>query len=443
MSTAVLMLAVLIIYVPNQGNFPTTFGVMGLNMFNILFLLALFAVMLKNATSRDEQPKPKPHLTNVLIAYYLVLGMSLVLAFLRGSPHPVADIITYKSLVTYSLLYFLAYYGVRNLAQIRFLIIVIVAVFVVASFEAILQGISYGLHDYDDTLRASGPFGEDAGFSNFAGVFYAIFSTFVLAIALLGKDVKSRYRILAAACYVVGCVAILATFSRQAFLAIGVTTLLLTLRKNPVVAVSAVVVMFAYPLWAPEGVVERIEMTSQKTRAGEEVLERSAASRYELWGGAVEIIKRDPWGVGLNQFKNEVEPYLPDWVMARDAQNQYLRFAAEAGVQALIIFLMLLWSFFRLGRRVSRLEYPKEAYALGMAFSISVVAVCLGNVFSSTFSLGEMMANYWVLAGLFSRYAVLAVQESDSRTMVRADSPLGDMRAVYARWQGRHRGEAQ
>lgn len=443
MSAAVFMLAVLIIYVPNQGNFPTTFGVMGLNMFNILFLLTLFAVVLKNATSRDEPPKPRPHLTNVLIAYYLLLGLALAIALLRGSAHPVDDIVTYKSLVTYSLLYFLAYYGVRSLAQIRLLIIAIVAVFVAASFEAILQGINYGLQDYDHMQRASGPFGEDAGFSNFAGIFYAIFSTFVLAIALLGRKLKFRYRSLAMACYVIGCVAILATFSRQAFLAIGVTTLLLALRKNPAIAISAVVVMLAYPLWAPEGVVERIEMTRQETRTGEEVLERSAASRYELWGGAIEIIKRDPWGVGLNQFKDEVEPYLPEWVIARDAQNQYLRFAAEAGVQGLVVFLMILWSFFRLGRRVSRLEYPREAYVLGMAFSVSVIAVCLGNIFSSTFSLGEMMANYWVLAGLLSRYSVLAAQETGGRAVVRADSPLDEMRAVYARWQGQRRGEAR
>src|SRR5690606_5211583 len=223
---------------------------------------------------------PRPPLTKILVAYYAVLGFALLIAFLRGSPHPVDDIVVYKNLVSYSLLYFLAYYGVRTFAQARFLVAVVLAVFVVASFEAILQGLGFGLQDFSHEQRASGPFGDGAGNSNFAGVYYAIFATFCLAIALLGKSLAFRYRLLAASAYGIGCLAIFATFSRQAFLIIGTTTLLLALRRNPLVAVVAIACMLAYPLWAPEGVIERIEMTRQETVRGDEVLERSAASRY-------------------------------------------------------------------------------------------------------------------------------------------------------------------
>ncbi|HEX7046976.1 MAG TPA: O-antigen ligase family protein [Gammaproteobacteria bacterium] len=433
MSASVFMLAVLVLYAPSQGNFPTSLGVMGLNVFNILFVITLAITLLQNATRKEHTPRPP--LTAVLIAYYVIFAIALLVALLGGTPHPVDDIVAYKNLVSYSLLYFLAYYGVRRISEIRGLIFLVLFLFVIAAIEAIIQGISYGLQDFEHAGRASGPFGEGPGNSNFAGVFYAIFSSFSLAIALLGKQLALRYRVLALAAYVIGCLAIFATFSRQAMLIIGITTLLLALRRNPLVAMLAIGGMLAYPLWAPQGIVERIEMTREETVRGQEVLDRSAASRYELWGGAVEIVKRNPAGVGLNQFQQEIEPYLPDWVEARDAQNMYLRFAAEAGIQGLVVFLLLLGSFLRLGIRIKRLNEFPDANVLGTAFLISVLAVFLGNIFSSTFVFGEIMANFWVMGGLLARYAVIAEQEENEKLPAQANHTVEGIRQVYARWQ--------
>lgn len=432
---SVFMLAVLVLYLPNQGNFPTSLGVMGLNVFNILFFITLAVLLFQPAARRDAPPAGRAPLTGVLLAYYGVFAIALAVALLGGSPHPVDDVIVYKNLVSYSLLYFLAYYGVRNMTQVRFLVVLVVLVFVAASVEAIMQGLQFGLQDFEDQQRASGPFGEGADNSNFAGVYYAIFATFALAVALLGKSLKFRYRAFAAVAYGIGCLAIFATFSRQALLVIGVTTLLLALRRNLLVALGVIGVMLAYPLWAPEGIVERIEMTQQSTTRGEEVLDRSAASRYELWSGAIAIIARNPAGVGLNQFQERIEPYLPAWVAARDAQNQYLRTAAEAGIQGLAVFLALLVAFFRMGLRIRELPQPPDARVLGTGFLVSVLAVCLGNIFSSTFSFGEIMANFWIMSGLLARYMVLAGQMETSDTPEHAGNTVDEVRRIYARWQ--------
>lgn len=436
MAPSVLMLALLILYVPNQGHLPSSLGIVGLNVFNILFALALLVTVLQPA-ARHAAAGQRPPFTGTLVFYYGMLGLALCIAFLRGTPHLLEDIVAYKNLVTYSLLYFLAYYGVRSSGQVRFLLFVVLLVFVIAAIEAIVQGVGYGLHDYAHERRASGPFGDDAGNSNFAGVFYAIFASFSLGIVLLGKEVPFRYRMLATVAYGIGCLAILATFSRQAFLVIGVTTLLLALRRNPLVAIGVVGFMLAYPLWAPQGVVERISMTQQTTASGRDVLESSAASRYDLWNGALEIVKRNPAGIGLNQFQREVEPYLPEWIEARDAQNMYLRFAAEAGFQGLLAFVLVLVAFFRLGLWIRRLDHPPDAKVLGTAFLVSTIAVCMGNMFSSTFAFGEIMANYWVLAGLLSKYYMLAVNEVVPRYAGTETShpPIERLRHVYARWQ--------
>lgn len=426
------MLAVLIIYTPNQLHFPTSLGIMGVNVFNILMLLAFASLALRPPELRREPVPPAPPMTRLLVWYYAILAFALLMAWLRGSAHPVEDAVAFKSLVSYSLLYFLAYYSVRTQRQINALIVLALAVYLVAAGEAIMQGISYGLNDFTHEERASGPFGIGPGNSNFAGVFYAIFATFCLSIALLGKGrIAFRWRALALLAYVVGCLAIIATFSRQAMLIVAITTLLLALRRNPIVALGAIAVMLAYPLWAPEGVVERIKMTQQRTVTGQEVLESSAASRYELWGAAAEITLRNPLGVGLNQFPDEVEPLIPEWIEARDAQNQYLRFSAEAGIQGLLVFLCILYAFFRLGTRLARLDNPPAARVFGLAVCMVVLAIVLGNVFSSTFAFGEIMANVWVLFGLLSRQIMLAVPDGET-----SRHEIENIRRAYARWQG-------
>lgn len=441
-----LVLAGMILFVPNQLHFPTTFGIPGLNSYNLVLLVALFVLLADSATARTSGGDAavaagRPPLTGVLLAFYAILGVALMVAIVGGSAHPYPDAVIYKTVVSYSLLYFLAYYGVHDLRTIRILLGVILLVFAIASLEAIHEGFAYGFANYENDERASGPFSHSSGNANYAGVFYSIFASFSLAIAVLGKRVHWLPRLIALGCYALGCFAIFATFSRQSFLIIGVTTLIVALRRNPLVAVVAVMCMLSYPLWAPEGVVERVDMTQQETSTGETELENSAASRYELWGGAIEIIKDNPLGIGLNQFKDEIEPHLPDWVTARDAQNQYLLIAAEAGIPGLVVFIALIFSLFGIARRLSGIARSHEARTLGAAMGVVVVAVIMGNIYSSTFFSGEVMGDFWILAGLLSRYAVIAERETMIGGVPASQlSPVEQLRGVYARWQNRQQG---
>lgn len=432
------LLMVLAVYVPNQLHFPDNLGAKGLNVFNLLFLVTLIMLLAMRDSLREAGGAAslvKAPLRNMLLIYYAVLGFALLAGIAWGSPHAMADLTVYKSVVTYSMLYFVAFYGVRELRDARLLLGVILFVFAVASFEAIREGLDYGFGSYTDSQRAAGPFSADSKNANFAGVFYSVFSSFTLAIALFGKSLPRWMRLAAAGAFVLGVIAVLATFSRQSFLILGVTVLLLTLRKNPLLGVAALLMLLSYSLWAPEGVIERVEMTQEQNEYGETVLEDSAESRYVIWAAALDIIREHPEGIGLNQFKRVVDPYMPSWVIARDAQNQYLLIAAEAGIIGLVAFVALLAGLFIQGVKLTWNEHPPEAKAIGMAFSFAVIAVMLGNVYSSTFHHSEVMGNFWLLAGLVSRYRTFGPFGASAVMQARALSPLERARKVYARWQ--------
>lgn len=436
------ILALLAIYIPNQLHFPASLDQPGLNVFNLFFLIAVMVLLIgRAAKSYDTEggaitSQASAPLRNVLLFYYFAIGISLITAIAWGSPHVFTDITVYKTIVTYSLLYFIAFHGIRELRQARILLAVVLIVFAVASLEAIREGIVYGFERFNDAKRAAGPFSAGGANANFAGVYYSIFASFCLALALFGTSLPRMVRLVAAGFYIMGLIAIFATFSRQSFMIIGVTTLILTFRKTPLLGVLAVTLLLNYAYWAPEGVIQRVETTQQRNEMGELVLEDSAESRYVLWGAALDIIKDHPEGVGLNQFKRIVDPYMPSWIEARDAQNQYLLVAAESGIIGIVAYVSLLIALLIQGLKLYWHTGPPEAKVLGMAFSIAVIAVMLGNLYSSTFHMGELMGNFWILAGLISRYRFLSADAlpSPDPAEIRM-SPLERTRHVYGRWQ--------
>src|SRR5690606_3438872 len=111
------------------------------------FFLLAFAMLFATSGARraaNPQPLPRPPLTGPLLAFYGILGFSLLIGLATGSNDPVADITTYKTVVSYSMLYFLAYYGIEDRRTIHVLICVLVFVFAVAALEAIREGMAYG-----------------------------------------------------------------------------------------------------------------------------------------------------------------------------------------------------------------------------------------------------------------------------------------------------------
>ncbi|MGD8379569.1 MAG: O-antigen ligase family protein, partial [Gammaproteobacteria bacterium] len=318
MNGLIILITALVIYVPNRLHFPESLGITGFNVFNLLLLITLVMMATHRHDPRRAVAIPRPPLVGALLLYYAVLGISLIQAIAGGSTHPWMDITIYKNIVTYSLLYFVAYYGVNDTRQMRFLIGVVVFVFLVASVEAIREGLDYGFSSYSNNHRAAGPFSFDGSNANYAGVFYGIFAPFVLAIAVMPSTFRPRLRFTALGCFLASTIAIFATFSRQSFLILGVTTLLITLRRNPLLGLAVILIIANYALWAPQGVINRVEMTQERNDQGQVVLEDSAESRYVLWNGALDIIHDHPMGIGFNQFQRVIDPYMPSWITARD-----------------------------------------------------------------------------------------------------------------------------
>lgn len=411
------LLALMIVYLPNALHFPVETGLPGLNPSNLLLVLILVALFLSGRDRAWPHPE-RGLLSNALVLWFVALAFGFGVAQLTMPGNFMDDFTYLKNAVFYPLLYFVYRRCRADLLGTRRLIILVLAVAAIAGVEAIREGLDYGLAAYSETRRASGPFGVDYRSANRAGVFYAMFLPMFVALALFGKG-QRLWRIAAIAAALILAFAVMVTFSRQSyFIAIAATSVLL-LRRNLVVAVFGALVMVASLSLLPDSVAQRVEETEQSNAAGDEELDTSTASRFEIWSGAAMMVSEHPLGVGMNRFKRHIGSYSR--YQGYDAHNFYVLTIAEIGPLGLLALLWLMWRLWRLATRL-RTDAARignaEATALALGFSLTMVSMALGNVYGSPFLEGAVMANFWILCGLLERYAALQAKHGVLRYAV-------------------------
>ena len=397
------LLAILLVYTVNQLHFPQDLGVRGVNVANLLFAIALVAVLMRGRPAPGAAP-PRPMLKRALTGWFVVLLFAFLVARLDGSAPMVDDLTYLKTALFYPLFYFLFFHGVRDLAWTRRLIGVVLVVAAVAAIEALREAVSYGIGDFVESRRASGPFGIDYRSANRAGVYYAMFLPMFLGLAVfLRKRPTLRAAALAGVLLVTG--AILFTYSRQAyFIALGGLMLLLMRRGFVATLLGAVLLMVVIPR-LPEGVAERVEKTQQQGEYGQTEYDESTASRWEIWSGAGKLWADQPYGIGLNRFKDRIGDYST--IAGKDAHNFYVLTLVEAGVQGLVALLFLVAAMLKLARRLRVAAVDAEGRALALGAGVAIVCMALGNVYGSPFFEGTVMGTFWALLGLLERYALL------------------------------------
>ncbi|MFM1885196.1 MAG: hypothetical protein RL026_353 [Pseudomonadota bacterium] len=399
-----LILAAIVFYTPLQLHMPVPTGIPGVNVLNLLFLAALLGLQTKPAAVPGQlapMPAAPTPLKGNFLLWFAGLGIALLISLFRGGAPPGEDITEYKNAIFFPLYFFLFYHGVRDLDTARIVYFAIMAIAALTMLQAVRQGLDYGLANFNEMKRAAGPFSSDWTNSNRAGVFFAMFTPAFAAFALYIRGRYAWLKWFAAGAAAVGVFATFVTYSRQAYFILGLSMLVLFIRRSPVWVMLAVVALLNVQFWAPEAVVERVEMTQQEDEeTGEVVLEESAESRLIIWEAAGKMILDHPEGVGLMRFRKTIPQYLD--TLGIDAHNAYVLTAAEANVITAVVMLVLLL-------RLGGLAFPllrnpdAEAQVLGWTLLMCAIGAILGNMYGSFVYFGAAMGNVWALAGLAAR----------------------------------------
>lgn len=393
------MLVATIFYGTYQSHFTIDLGVKGLNLTTLLFVLGVALV----ASLRQKERTPTP-LKGSFSFFFLALIWAFVVGQLRGSGTAVDDLAVVKNVMFAMLLYFVAFHASGDRGTRETVFIAILFVTALVTVHVWRQAIDYGLGVYNETRRASGPFGPTAASSNRAAAFFIVY----LPVMLVGAfHLRVGWqRVFAAIFTALGVAGVFFTYSRQAYFAIALLFIYASYRRHLILALCVVALVLSYETWAPEGVVDRVQMTQKADADGEQVLDESTQSRFDIWEGALEIIARNPLGIGLNQFQREIGDFLPNYA-GFDAHNGYLRFTTEAGLFGGAAMLVLLTGLLLLSRRLTAADAKEDMPFLGNAFFVSVVGVIFSNLYGSRFFDADIMTAFWILAGTSARHMVV------------------------------------
>jgi len=406
-----LILAAIVVLMPNQAQLAFDTGIQGLNIVNLAMAIAIVAICL---TRGGNEPMPR---TGVLTPPLLALFATLAIGFaIAANEHPAnlrAYAIGLKEAVFYPLFYFVFRRCRLDLAGTRQLMILTMAVAAVAGVQAIRQGLDYGLGGFRESHRAAGPFGDDYRMANFAGAYYAMYLPVFVALALFLRE-QRIWRAAAMAGAGIMVFAIMVTYSRQSYLIGLVCIALLLARRNVMLALLVGISMWSMVDRLPESVTERVVETRQADAIGEPKLDVSTSSRFDIWRGALRMWEDHPLGVGLGRFPEEIGEYATAY-RSYDAHNFYVRLLAECGPPALLALGWLLWRLARLALLVRRAGNGDEARGLGVGFAVCALAMAMTNLYGSRFLEGTVMGGFWILCGLMDRYAALQTQVEPAR----------------------------
>lgn len=402
---------VLTAYLPFNKILSGTFGgfMTAINLTNILILITVFGLI-----TRAMLAKEKLFANNGLnwwVLIFCLLGVFSVFrgSFYYGSRYLAEFIIPLKRWLTPVFLYYISLNVIRNKNILKNTVIIIMIVVAVAGLLAVKEGIDIGDSGSLDSSRVGGL----AEQPNMMGAFFVYYMFLFLGFFYLHwKKFKSWLLLVP---FLLCFRGIQVTFSRGAYLAFAFGALAITFFKNKALfALLCVAAVFAVlsPQWLPGGMRYAIERTSAGDQIYDETpfedtIDRSAASRIEIWKGAWQMIQDNPWwGVGYGVFPHAI-PYYVSGIGEMDAHNTYIILAAEMGIPILVIFLLIILVLFKntvwLYGRVED-KFVKAA-ALGMLGGIAGMLVA--NMFGSRLESEEVSAYLWILAGVIIRAVIM------------------------------------
>jgi O-antigen ligase len=130
----------------------------------------------------------------------------------------------------------------------------------------------------------------------------------------------------------------------------------------------------------------------------------SIIQRLYYWRTALKMIKDYPLlGIGWRKFEIFYYFYKPSLAnMSRYAHNVFLQITVELGIFGLLVFLSILYFFFKEAVRIIK-DNP-SVFLFRFSLFCSGISFLLHNLFDLSFYFGQVSFFWWLLLGLLNNF---------------------------------------
>ena len=238
----------------------------------------------------------------------------------------------------------------------------------------------------------------------------------ILMIPLGGAGLLSaksaRARLFYFACCAAMCLCMILTYSRGAWLGLMFAGVLFFLLLNPRFILLVPFILLAMYFVLPEAVVSRF------TSIGN-LGDNSTSYRVYIWMGTLAMLK-DYWMCGIGPGEaayNTVYPrYSYNAIDAPHSHNLFLQIICDAGIVALLVFLVLIFLFARMMCVALRQETDKKSRLLQIAVLSGVFGFMVQAMTDYSFYNYRVMFVFWsflALGGLAARRTAMPRKENE------------------------------
>jgi O-antigen ligase len=205
-----------------------------------------------------------------------------------------------------------------------------------------------------------------------------------------------KWRLFYLCCCGVMCVCMILTFSRGAWLGLLLAGAVFLLLLNPRFILLAPFALVALYFVMPETVITRF------TSIGN-LGDQSTSYRVYIWMGVLAMLK-DYWlcgiGPGDTAFNMVYPAYSYNTIVAPHSHNLFLQIICDAGICALVIFLVLLFVYFRMMCRALSREKDWKSRMYQLAFTSGVCGFLVQAMTDYSFYNYRVMFLFWAYLAL-------------------------------------------
>jgi putative inorganic carbon (HCO3(-)) transporter len=354
-----------------------------------MLLILVLAVIVGALIHGKHLPKSRLYVIWLVFGVYLYFSMWLGAA-LGNAPAPLwlsdFNFVNWKDYMVIPLVFVATALVVEDRKAVRTVILIaaISLLFIDRSF--ILESRQHAWTNFDESHRDEGPLAYG---SNETAAFLAQFAMFFWGFVQFVK--RKKFKLLGYGLVAITLYATMYTFSRGAYLAVLLSTLVLGVLKDRKLLVILGVFLLTWQTIVPTAVRERVTMTENPNGQ----LESSAQERVNLWKESWDLIVQSPIvGHGFATF--QLGQHTAN---LRDTHNWYVKVMVETGIIGLIMAVILLQQALALSYHLFRRANDPLYRGLGLGLLLALCSCMVANCFGDRWTLIEITGILWVLAG--------------------------------------------
>jgi len=383
-------------------------------------VISLIIVMARSPRWRKQKLELFPPNASLMLAYFGVALVSLLVAYV-----PVyAGFGVFKLLRAFAV-YWVAYNYLRSEEDVRFILMILAAI-VAMEFLLVLK------QRFSGVYRAPGTTPHSNTLALYINMLNMLFFAF-----MLGE--RSKKAIIYWACVGMGSLVVLATFSRGALAAMVVGYALVTAlsfydrAKSHKVQVIGILLLAALPvvIKVAPAIIDRFINAP----------EASGESRHLANEAARAMANDHLFGVGINNYShviNETEyvRFIDNPVDRGIVHNVYLLHACEMGWPGLVVFLLMIGNFLRIGLQLIRKRRDNVLSFFATGIVVGMFALWFQSLLEWAFRQTYITVQFFMLAGF------LAALPRIDRQMRREQAAVLARQWLVARWWQERQREA-